>query len=191
MKNLNINKKGQTGGLVTNLILGVAALVIVAIIAFIIVSTLSNANLLSENRASTIVNYEYFGLNSTLNYTLSQVNLLTRTSYTIIAMMNSTTNTTVSSGNYTISPVGVVYLTDAGKAGAGTNILVWANYSYLTKTNEELTTGYLGGNLTSGVNNVSAKIPTVLLIAAIVFILGVLAVLVGVWAKMRMGGGSI
>ena len=101
------NRKGQTGGLVTGLIFGVAALVIGVIIAFIIVSTLNNASLLTANSAEA----------------------------------NSTT--------------------------------------------------YLAGNLTTGVNSVASKIPTVLLIAAIVLILGVLAVLVGVWSKMRMGGGSI
>jgi len=101
------NRKGQTGGLVTGLIFGVAALVIGVIIAFIIVSTLNNASLLTANSA------------------------------------------------------------------------------------EANSTNFLAGNLTSGVNNVASKIPTVLLIAAIVLILGVLAVLVGVWSKMRMGGGSI
>lgn len=101
------NKRGQTGGLVTGLIFGVAALVIGVIIAFIIVSTLNNASLLTANSA------------------------------------------------------------------------------------EANSTNFLAGNLTSGVNNVAGKIPTVLLIAAIVLILGVLAVLVGVWSKMRMGGGSI
>ena len=48
----------------------------------------------------------------------------------------------------------------------------------------------LKSNFTTGVDNVSAKIPTVLLIAAIVLILGVLAILVGVWQRMRMGGGG-
>ena len=100
-------KKGQTGGLVTGLIFGVAALVIGVIIAFIIVSTLNNASLLTANSA------------------------------------------------------------------------------------EANSTNFLAGNLTSGVNSVASKIPTVLLIAAIGLILGVLAVLVGVWSKMRMGGGSI
>jgi len=51
--------------------------------------------------------------------------------------------------------------------------------------------GNLSANFTSGIDKVSAKIPTVLLVGAIVLILGVLAVLVGVWQKMRMGGGSI
>jgi hypothetical protein len=190
MKNLNINKKGQTQGLVTGVVFGVAALVIAVIIAFVIISTLNNASLLSDNRQSTRVNYEYFSLNNTKNHSLFEVGE-NRLGYTIIAMMNSTTNTTVAAANYTISPLGVVYITDAGKAGLGTNIFVWANYSYLTKNSEELTATGLSTNLSSGVNNVSSKIPTVLLIAAIVLILGVLAVLVGVWLKMRMGGGSI
>ncbi len=51
--------------------------------------------------------------------------------------------------------------------------------------------GNMSSNLTSGINEISAKIPTVLLIAAIVLILTVLAVLVGVWQRMRMGGGGI
>jgi multisubunit Na+/H+ antiporter MnhC subunit len=51
--------------------------------------------------------------------------------------------------------------------------------------------GNMSANLTSGIDKVSSKIPTVLLVAAIVLILGVMAVLVGVWQRMRMGGGSI
>jgi len=47
------------------------------------------------------------------------------------------------------------------------------------------------GNFTEGIDKVSEKIPTVLLVAAIVLILGVLALLVGVWQRMRLGGGSI
>lgn len=101
------NKKGQTGGLVSGLIFGVAGLVIGVIIAFVIVSTLTNAGLLTAG------------------------------------------------------------------------------------SNEANAVGNLSANFSSGVNQVSAKIPTVLLVGAIVLILGVLAVLVGIWQKMRMGGGSI
>jgi len=100
-------KKAQTGGLITGLIFGVASLVIGVIIAFVIVSTLQNADLLTSGSA------------------------------------------------------------------------------------EDSATDGLVGNFTSGVDEVSSKIPTVLLVAAIVLILGVLAILVGVWQRMRMGGGSI
>ena len=101
------DKKGQTGGLITGLIFGVASLVIGVIIAFVIVATLTDANLLSTDSA------------------------------------------------------------------------------------EENATDSLRANFTAGVDEVSAKVPTVLLVAAIVLILGVLVLLVAQWQRMRMGGGGI
>ena len=100
-----MNKKAQTGGLITSLVFGIAALVIGVIIAFVIVSTLTDSDLITTN-----------------------------------AEGNATEN--------------------------------------------------LANNFTIGVDNVSSKIPTVLLVAAIVLILGVLAVLVSVWQRMRLGGGG-
>jgi len=105
---MKLNKKGQmSGGLITGLVFGVASLVIGVIIAFVIVSTLTGANLLTADSA------------------------------------------------------------------------------------EDNATDRLSGNFTEGVDNVSSKIPTVLLVAAIVLILGVLALLVATWQRMRIGGGSI
>jgi len=102
------DKKAQAGGgLITGLIFGVASLVIGVIIAFVIVSTLTNANLLTSGSE----------------------------------MANATNR--------------------------------------------------LSANFTAGVDNVSSKIPTVLLVAAIVLILGVLVLLVATWQRMRIGGGSI
>jgi len=105
---MKLNKKGQmSGGLITGLVFGVASLVIGVIIAFVIVSTLTGANLLIADSA------------------------------------------------------------------------------------EDNATDRLSGNFTEGVDNVSSKIPTVLLVAAIVLIFGVLALLVATWQRMRIGGGSI
>ena len=101
------NQKAQTGGLITGLVFGIASLVIGVIIAFVIVSTLTGAGLLTDGSAED----------------------------------NATTN--------------------------------------------------LAGNFTAGVDNVSSKLPTVLLVAAIVLILGVLVLLVGTWQRMRIGGGGI
>ena len=53
---------------------------------------------------------------------------------------------------------------------------------------EDRAVGNLTSNFTSGINNISSKIPTVLLVAAIVLIIGVLAILVSVWQNMKMGG---
>lgn len=107
MKSITTNKKGQGGGLITGLVFGVASLVIGVIIAFVIITTLTDASLLTAG-------------------------------------------------------------TDAADS-----------------------VDNLSGNFTAGINSVALKIPTVLLVAAIVLILGVLAILVGVWQKMRMGGGSL
>lgn len=104
-KSLPMNKKGQ-GGLITGLVFGVASLVIGVIIAFVIITTLTGANLLTANSV------------------------------------------------------------------------------------EDQAVGNLSSNFTAGVNEVSKKIPTVLLVAAIVLILGVLAILVLVWQRMRMGSGQ-
>jgi len=104
---MQMNKKGQTGGLITGLVFGVASLVIGVIIAFVIVSTLTNADLLTSGSA------------------------------------------------------------------------------------EDNATDNLASNFTAGIDNVSSKIPTILLIAAIVLILGVSVLLVGAWQRMRIGGGSI
>jgi len=100
---MNMNKKGQTGGLISSLVMGTAGLVIGVIIAFVIVSTLTGSDLLTSG-----------------------------------------------------SP-------------------------------EDNATDRLAGNFTEGVDEVSSKIPTVMLVAAIVLVLGVLVLLVAAWQRMRMG----
>jgi len=105
-KMLMENKKGQTGGLITGLIFGIASLVIGVIISFVIVNTLVDADL----------------------------------------------------------------LTDGSEQANATARLV--------------------SNFTEGVDNVSNKIPTILLVAAIVLILGVLVLLVATWQRMNIGGGT-
>ena len=55
---------------------------------------------------------------------------------------------------------------------------------------EENTVSNLSANFSAGVDEVASKIPTVLLVAAIVLILGVLALLVGTWQRMGMGTGG-
>jgi len=104
MRNLRMKKKGA--GLITGLVVSIAALVIAVIISFVIVNTLDDASLLTANSA--------------------QANATTR----------------------------------------------------------------LIANYTAGIDNVSSKLPTVLLVAAVVLILGVLAILWATYSKMNMGGGG-
>jgi hypothetical protein len=104
---LMYNKKGQTGGLITNLVMGIAGLVIGVIIAFVIVQTLSTSDLLTDSSM------------------------------------------------------------------------------------EDNSTALLRGNFSEGIDNISGKIPTVLLVSAIVLILAVMVLLIGAWRRMGTGGASI
>jgi cell division protein FtsX len=99
-----LNKKGA--GLIQGLVMGVAGLVIAVILAFVIVSTLTGAGLLTANSA------------------------------------------------------------------------------------EDNATDNLVANFSAGVNNISAKIPTILLVAAVVIILGVLVILWAQYKKMQVGGSA-
>jgi len=179
-------KKGQTAGLITSLVFGIASLVIGVIIAFVIVSTLSGAGLLESSRSTGTVTDETDGFINSTTYQIAGLDTNFIPGTISIVAKNFTDGTTIPAANYTLSSTGV--LTNA-------TIVVYTNvtldYSFSIYSAEELSGDALSANFTRGVDNVSAKIPTVLLVAAIVLILSVLAILVGVWQKMRIGGGSI
>ena len=193
-----MNKNGQTGGLITGLVFGVASLVIVVLIAFVIVNTLNTGGLFDDGRVTnTVTNQTTTGIGRTgvvvtaggfpqfvegrfaltdgwdTNATGTEINILNNLSIDAIG------NVTNSSG-----------ITTAFDADGqfGTNATV--SYTYLNYTIEEIANNRLAGNFSQGVDNISEQIPTVLLIAAIILILAILAILVGVWARMRMGGGA-
>jgi len=55
---------------------------------------------------------------------------------------------------------------------------------------EDNATSDMSANFTEGLNNVSEKIPTILLIAAVVLLFGVLVLLVAKSRQMGIGGGT-
>jgi len=184
---VKLNKKGQTAGMVAGLVFGIATLVIGVIIALVIVSTLSDADLLSDSRDTVTTLNEAGFLNET-GYTLDGASdaRFVSGSITITGAVNLTDNSTFLVANATVSDAGIVT-----NSSTSTWTSASFNYTYTQKTLEEFTTEGMSGNLTGGIDNVSAKIPTVLLVAAIVLILSVLALLVGAWQRMRIGGSSI
>ena len=180
-----MNKKGQIQtGLVTGLVFGIASLIIGVIIAFVIVSTLTDSNLL-ERSVQTITNETGF-INSTGDALAgaTATNLVSGTFIITEAYNYTSGNPITVTGNVSVSAAGTV--TNASSTS-------WLNttvsYTYQIKSSEEVASDSLSANFSEGVSNVSGKIPTVLLVAAIVLILGVLAILVGVWQKMRMSQG--
>ena len=59
-----------------------------------------------------------------------------------------------------------------------------------TSTVESNSTDHLVANLTAGVGNVAGKIPTILLIVAVVFLFGALVLLMRNAKQMGVGGGG-
>ncbi|HUU88276.1 MAG TPA: hypothetical protein VMX17_11050 [Candidatus Glassbacteria bacterium] len=185
-----MNKKGQaSGGLITGLVMGIAGLVIGVIVALVIVSTLTGAGLL-ESTSNSVTNETGAYLNVT-GYTLAGASATGNPrGYTITAVWNTTSAVLYAAGNYTVSAAGVLTNASTGDFSTG-NYGVNVSYTYTTDGTEEGTVGSMSGNFTSGIDEVSSKLPTVLLIAAIVLILGILAVLVGVWQRMKLGQGGL
>lgn len=72
-----------------------------------------------------------------------------------------------------------------------TSTLLGANL-LTSGSNEDNTVRNLSANFTAGINKVGAKIPTILLIAAVVLLFGVLVILVTQSRRMGItGGGSL
>ena len=59
-----------------------------------------------------------------------------------------------------------------------------------TSTEEANVTSRLTTNFTQGIDNISSKIPTILLIVAVVFLFGALVLLIRNAKSMGVGGGS-
>ena len=182
-----MNNKGQMqAGLVTGLVFGVASLIIAVVIAFVIVSTLVDSELIE--RTSRAVTNETVHINATTDTLAGAAATgLVSGSFVITDAYNKTSGIPiVVTGNISVSASGVIANVTATQWNNAT-----VSYTYQTKAGEELSAIALSTNFTEGVDNVSEKIPTVLLVAAIVLILGVLAILVGIWQKMRMSGSSL
>jgi len=185
-------KKAQTGGLITGLVFGIASLVIGVIIAFVIVSTVLDADILGPAPTFTLTVTSEAGSINRTGYQLGTTVNVSKSNFVIVVISNVSTDTTITSPNYTVSATGL--LTNASAAEWNTaTVEINYTYTYTTPSGSQyqVSADALSANLTKGVDNVSSKIPTVLLVAAIVLILGVLVLLVGAWQKMSIGGGGI
>ena len=203
------DKKGQTFGIINGLIFGIAALIIAIIIALLIVTTIGGSEIL-QKETITVTN------ESDLNGPIVFAN---QTTYTVVDAIaaysgaDSFTATSVMAEYYQSNGTGTATTTFAGyntsvaatnyTLNSATGVLknatnyvfpnVSIDYTYKRDTPEIKSADWVAGNLTSGINKVSSKLPTVLLIAAIILILGILTVLIVVWQKLRggQGGGTI
>jgi len=194
-----LNKKGQQGGVVSSTVMGIGALVIGTIVILVVVSTLGSTDLLGGDTtvSKSVTNESGAWLNAS-HYPFDSKNASTR-NFVITNIVNASSvgvdsvPLDILSGNYTVSA------TDGTMTNASTQEWLTVNVSYTYdfvtgRDQEQATVDNLTANFTLGIGKVAQKIPDILTIVAVVFLLGALVLL---WLQARRmgifgsGGGSL
>jgi len=186
-----ISKKG---GVVTNTVYGVGALIVGVIVVLVIVTTLFDAQVLGTAAITnlTVTNESYSGLAQGIwlnrtTYTLASANASTY-NFIITQVYNQTDPSSVlPAANYTVGlNTGII---QNGTNAEYDNVTVsYAFYHTGTTPTENATATRMQANFTEGLNNISEKIPTILLVVAVVFLFGALALLISVARRMGLNG---
>ena len=168
-KLLKNNKKGQ---LVMSIIGGISAIIILTIVCFLIVDTLNGADLLSNTASVAVSNETITGFNVTVG------NLLSVSGYSGVAcsitLVKNITGPLVATGNWTASNCRIY----ANVSAPGAYKDVKVDYTYVWNGQSQDSIDGMIGNYTGGINKVAEKIPTVLLVAAVVLLFGAIVFLV-------------
>jgi len=173
------------GGLITGLIMGIVALVITVMVGYVIISNVSTveSDLATAGHSQVVINETGY-INDSIPYRLATTNATGWTTPVIIGLYNATTSGTIPLANVTVNASGHIH---------NTTILTFnvaqISYTYKYKGTTD-TVSAMRGNFTEGVDEVSDKIPTILLIAAVVLILGVLVFLWAQYKRMNVGGAG-
>jgi len=181
--------KNKTGGVVTNTVMGVGGLIIAVIVIFVIVSTVMTADLLGNaaldtTRLNQVVGPVNFSGVSFGNSTLPSA------SCTANIVANNTDGVVISSTNYTVSGCTIAFLETGNTDFNNTFWKINSTTSYLGNTSAEVSARDMEGQFYIGVDNISTKIPTILLIVAVVFLFGALVLLIKNAKEMGIGEGS-
>jgi hypothetical protein len=203
MKNILKDKKGLDFNLASGIVFGVVSFTIIVIIGLMILGTtteISSGERLSftyTNQSDNTGNIVY--VNET-GYTLTGVNSTTA-DYTIVAIWGSynqlnATGTTYAPGSagYNVSIALANATTDSSGILTNATLNVYPNvsltYSYTDQGSQEYLESNLKSNVTSGLNTVVAKFPTIFTIIAIAIVLSVIAFLVIIVRKIGFSGMS-
>lgn len=176
----------------TNLVAGVGGLIVVTLVIFVVVTTLLDANLFEDKVTNNVtINNEKGWGNSTgyfLGGTLGDINS-SRSSYNITAAANWSDGLQINNPitNFTVHSNGTVI--NASEASWG-NVTFNYSFTWTVSSDEQVVGDDMSLNFTEGVQNVSEKIPTILLIAAVVLLFGVIVLLVRQSNAMGVGTGA-
>jgi len=172
-------------GIIAAIIAGVGGLIITTLIILVILGTFTNANLLRTTESTTTVISET-GIALTDGGTaLANFNSSYRT-WTIITVVNATNttgNAVITAPNYTFNSATGYLMNKTAVEWGDTNV----TYSYVKPTNYEDTVTSANNGFIGGLNNISEKLPTILLISAVVFLFGVIVLLYRQYQSMGIG----
>ena len=169
------------------MISGTGGLILVVVVILIIVSTLLTTSLLGTRNLTTTVTDERDGYINATAYQLGDSNS-SRSNYVILAAANGTSGNAIVSANWTLTGATGILV----NATAETWLNVTFNYTYDRSIGSEYSdvSDDMGRNLTEGIDNVSEKIPTILLIGAVVLLFGVIVLLIRQTQAMGWGGNT-
>lgn len=178
-------------GIIVPLVIGVAALVISVIVALVIVSNVADVETDIADPINQITVNESCGIGNTsaTGCTVSKASSIGFSNAVLIAVINSTSYLKIENANFTMNAAtGLITNTTAGENNTdGDSDAFLITYSYDSKPTT-ISTSNMRGNFTAGIDNVSSKVPTILLIAAVVI---VLAILVLLWQRYKFGIGDV
>lgn len=190
-KKRRLNKKGVFG--LTSVQAFFAIILGVALLAYVIVvimGTLSSSTLLpAASLSATVVNETGCDINATSGCFISETvrNVRGFTNAVIYDVINTTSNLSVNSGNYTF--------TSAGFLNGTKNSLAWKNvkltYTHLYDSSTKNNAADILSNTSTGVTGFFTAINPVYAILAILVIILVLVVLVKVVTGGDMGSGRM
>lgn len=182
----------ENNGILSTLLSGTGSLIILVVITLVVVTTLLGANLLTRDTVvtDTVLNETDGYINATI-YQLGTFNT-SRSSYVITSAYNNTNNQLLLSGNYTVNSFGQV--TNASTTNWNDSINFSYTFQWSAVATDQATVDRMEGNFTGGIDNISNKLPTILLLAIIIVLLGVLIILVrqsGIMTQVTGSGGSL
>lgn len=185
----SIHKMNKKGGMVVPIILGIAFLITTSIIAFVVVS---NVAVVENDMASYSTQYvvNESGRANNTAYTVTKAGIPTFTNAVLLKVYNNTASAVpliMNLANFSMTSAGVIRNTSATGGVQCHDCLL--TYSYQIKETT-ISSDDLRYNFTEGVGKVANKVPTILLIIAVVIILGVLTLLWQQYQKMNVGGGG-
>ena len=164
--------------MITGIVTGVVLLVLLLIVGFVVIQNLSTV----EESVATLITRTIINETGPLNDTPFNLSVWQQTGFAnpvILKITNTTEGYDINIANATVSASGQV---TNGTVDSGAWYQdVYFTYSYDSKVTSISTEG-MRENFTTGIANVSNKLPTILLMVAVVMLFGILVI---VWSKFK------